>query len=473
MAMTKKSMPDKYLLITDLFSMTIAFILTAWIRFGAVTSQWFSFKLYGEAYSAVLLLYIAVYFFYDTSSRLFKRGFLDEMFAVIKLNALLAALFFAVVFIFQGGSHYSGLFFVLFYMINIFITFLSRQYFKLLLPGLYKKSRASYKVMLMTTSDQASKVLARMNSESNWEYDIKYLTIIDKDMVGQIAGGIEVKANLDNMFEVAKKEVIDVVFIHMPGDWLSDIKLEDIILEFQSMGIVVDLSINTFGLKINEKVIREVSGYNVMTFSSRLYSEGQLMLKRLVDIIGGLIGCVITLILMIFIAPAIKLESPGPVFFSQIRIGKNGRRFKIYKFRSMYVDAEERLAELLEQNEMNGFMFKIKDDPRVTKVGKFLRKTSLDEFPQFFNVLKGDMSLVGTRPPTEAEFIQYENRHKRRLAFKSGVTGLWQVSGRSNITDFEEVVKLDLHYIDNWSFKLDFKILLKTIGVVILRKGAR
>lgn len=473
MGMTRKSMPDKYLLIIDLCSLTLSFLLTAWIRFGTITNEWFSIRLYGEAYSAVILIYIAVYFFYDTSSGLFKRGFLDELFAVIKMNGLLAALFFAVVFIFQGGSHYSRLFFAMFFIINIFADYLARQYFKLILLGFYKKSNLSYKIMVMTSSDQAGKIIARMNSENNWEYEIRYLTIIDKSMIGERIGNIEVKADLGNMFDVAKKEVIDGVFIHIPGDWLTDINLEQIILEFQSMGIIVDLSINTFGLKIHEKVIRQMSGYHVMTFSSRLYSEGQLMLKRLMDIIGGLIGCIITLLLTIFIAPAIKLESPGPVFFSQIRIGKNGRRFKIYKFRSMYVDAEKRQVELMAQNEMNGLMFKMKDDPRVTKVGRFLRKTSLDEFPQFFNVLKGDMSLVGTRPPTEDEFIRYENRHKRRLAFKSGVTGLWQVSGRSDITDFEEVVKLDLDYIDNWSFKLDFKILLKTIGVVILGKGAR
>ena len=137
------------------------------------------------------------------------------------------------------------------------------------------------------------------------------------------------------------------------------------------------------------------------------------------------------------------------------------------------MDAEVRKQELMAHNEMNGFMFKMKNDPRVTKVGKFLRKTSLDEFPQFFNVLKGDMSLVGTRPPTESEFIQYESRHKRRLALKAGVTGLWQVSGRSDINDFEDVVKMDLEYIDNWSWRMDVKIILKTVGVVVFGRGAK
>ena len=145
----------------------------------------------------------------------------------------------------------------------------------------------------------------------------------------------------------------------------------------------------------------------------------------------------------------------------------------MYKFRSMYIDAEERKKELMAQNEMNGLMFKMEDDPRITKVGKFLRKTSLDEFPQFINILKGDMSLVGTRPPTLDEFEQYKTYHKKRLSFRPGLTGMWQVSGRSDITDFEEIVRLDVEYINNWSVSLDIKILIKTVLAVFTESGAR
>ena len=175
---------------------------------------------------------------------------------------------------------------------------------------------------------------------------------------------------------------------------------------------------------------------------------------------------------MIFVGIPIMLESPGPMFFKQDRVGKNGRIFKMYKFRSMYKDAEARKAELMEQNEMDGLMFKMKDDPRITKIGKFIRKTSIDEFPQFINVLIGDMSLVGTRPPTVDEYQQYSSYHKRRLSIKPGVTGLWQVSGRSEITDFEEIVRLDCEYIDTWNMGLDIKILFQTIKVLFTGKGA-
>ena len=193
----------------------------------------------------------------------------------------------------------------------------------------------------------------------------------------------------------------------------------------------------------------------------------------MLDLVGALVGCVFLGILTVIVGPMIKLESPGPIFFAQKRVGRNGRIFKMYKFRSMYADAEERKKELMAQNEMNGLMFKMENDPRITKTGAFLRKTSLDEFPQFINILKGDMSLVGTRPPTLDEFAQYSPYHKKRLSFRPGLTGMWQVSGRSDITDFEEIVKLDVEYIDNWSFWLDIKILLKTFLEVFTQKGAR
>lgn len=190
------------------------------------------------------------------------------------------------------------------------------------------------------------------------------------------------------------------------------------------------------------------------------------------DIIGAIVGLIITGIATIFVAPALVLESKGPIFFSQTRVGQNGRPFKIYKFRSMYMDAEERKKELMAQNKMNGLMFKMDNDPRITKVGKFIRKTSIDELPQFWNVLKGDMSLVGTRPPTMDEFVKYKSKYKRRLSIKPGITGMWQASGRSDITDFDEVLALDLEYIDNWSIGLDIKLLFKTVFVAVFGKGA-
>lgn len=213
--------------------------------------------------------------------------------------------------------------------------------------------------------------------------------------------------------------------------------------------------------------------YIVETHQIRYVPLIKWWLKRFFDIIGGLAGLAITGILFIIIAPQIYHADPGPVIYTSIRIGKNGRQFKFYKFRSMYQDADARKAELMSQNKVNGLMFKIDNDPRIIPgIGNFIRKTSLDEFPQFWNVLKGNMSLVGTRPPTLDEWQQYEEGHRIRMSMRPGITGIWQVSGRSSITDFNEVVKMDEEYIETWSLSKDFFILLKTVGKVFKREGA-
>ncbi len=202
------------------------------------------------------------------------------------------------------------------------------------------------------------------------------------------------------------------------------------------------------------------------------FDPDQLLFKRVFDVIGGSIGFVVFIFLYIFLGAMIKLTSKGPVFFKQVRVGKNGKRFILYKFRSMYIDAEERKKELMKENEMDGAVFKMKDDPRVTPLGRVMRKLSLDEFPQFINVLKGEMSLVGTRPPLPQEVSSYESWHHRRISIKPGVTGMWQISGRSRIKDFNEIVRLDLKYIDSWSIFLDIKIILKTVYSIFRNKDS-
>lgn len=197
-----------------------------------------------------------------------------------------------------------------------------------------------------------------------------------------------------------------------------------------------------------------------------------LISKRLFDIFGAIIGLVVLSIILVVVALLIKIEDPkGPIFFSQKRIGKNGKEFKMYKFRSMVTDAEAKLEELLKYNDVDGAMFKMKDDPRVTKVGKFIRKTSMDELPQLFNVLKGDMSLVGPRPPLPREVVEYTSYHMQRLLVTPGCTGVWQASARNSV-GFEEMVEMDLYYIRNRGFWFDLKIIFKTIMVLFGSKNA-
>jgi lipopolysaccharide/colanic/teichoic acid biosynthesis glycosyltransferase len=195
-------------------------------------------------------------------------------------------------------------------------------------------------------------------------------------------------------------------------------------------------------------------------------------LKRLVDIVGGMIGLAVTAVLFIPIAIAIQLDNPGTILYRQERCGVQGKKFHIWKFRSMVSNADALKKDLQDQNQASGHIFKIKDDPRITRVGKFLRKTSLDEFPQFLNVILGDMSMVGTRPPSLDEVAKYDRHHWQRLTVKPGITGEWQANGRSTVHDFEEIVKMDLTYQQKWSIAYDLKLILKTIWVVFDKKGA-
>lgn len=251
------------------------------------------------------------------------------------------------------------------------------------------------------------------------------------------------------------------------------VEVEKISSACLEMGITVHAVISSADFSARNIMIEDIAGYKVLSQNCLIVDEWKLVLKRLIDIIGSCVGCVITLALSIFIGPIIKKSSPGPIFFAQDRIGRNGRRFRIYKFRSMHVGAEEQKEKLLSKNQISGQAFKVENDPRIIQgIGTFIRKTSIDEFPQFFNVLRGEMSLVGTRPPTVDEWETYELHHRKRLAVKPGITGLWQVSGRNKIKDFEEIVRLDTKYIAEWSIWLDLSIIIKTIGVVIKGDGA-
>ncbi|MDO4206534.1 MAG: sugar transferase [Lachnospiraceae bacterium] len=300
-------------------------------------------------------------------------------------------------------------------------------------------------------------------------YDFCGIVTTDPARVGEEIEGIPIVAGINDLEEYVLANIVDDVLISIDNAEMSAL----LINYFLEMGIVVHMAIMNSDSPLPNARLDEIGDMFVLTTSLSAASPWQLMVKRIADIIGGLLGCLITGIAYLFVAPQIKKIDPGPVFFHQTRIGRNGRRFELYKFRSMYQDAEARKAELMDLNEMEGPMFKIKDDPRILpKIGKRIRDWSIDELPQFWNILKGDMSLVGTRPPTVEEFECYEPHHKARLSFRPGLTGLWQVSGRNRIDEFEEIVRLDTEYIKNWSLREDLMIILKTFVVVLKRKGS-
>lgn len=276
---------------------------------------------------------------------------------------------------------------------------------------------------------------------------------------------------LDGIRDFVANHQVDEIFINT--NYQSDFR--EIGRYIRLLGIPTTIKAdNLSDYYVSDSVVKKLGDLTFVTTAVNIVKCRQLILKRLLDIVGALVGIILTGIAAIVIAPIVKKESPGPLIFKQKRVGKNGKVFDIYKFRSMYTDAEERKKELLAQNDLDtNLMFKMEDDPRIFPFGHKLRDWSIDELPQFINVLKGDMSLVGTRPPTLDEYQHYELHHFKRLTTKPGITGLWQVSGRSDITDFEEVVALDMKYIQDWSFSEDIKILAKTVKVVLKREGSR
>jgi len=277
--------------------------------------------------------------------------------------------------------------------------------------------------------------------------------------------------HIGNLEKILLEQSIGQVYLmHRRDDEVDIQPYIDICLE---MGVSIRVIMSLYKAHGAQRYVSSVGTYPVITYHKVCLNESSKFAKRVIDIFGSLVGIILFSPFMLITAIAIKLDSKGPVIFKQQRAGLNGRPFKMFKFRSMCVDAEELKEKLQAQNEVkDGMMFKIKDDPRITKVGKFIRKTSIDELPQFFNVLLGDMSLVGTRPPTMDEVAKYERNHWRRMSIKPGITGLWQISGRSQITDFDQVVELDTEYIDKWSIWYDFWIMIKTVFSMLRRKGA-
>ena len=448
----------------------LAFYLSVLTR-GLDVSYYAFSKTYITTIACILFFHLLSYYLFDWNTNIFKRGYYIEFIAVCKYNIVLILFLSFFLFVSRLSEDFSRLVFVYFFFYNILLTYLGHLLLKRYFTKIYRTGSSSNKVFVITTSDYAEAILKKLISSHEWSYEVTGVALLDQEWEKQEIFQIPVIADSEDLYEQFKTKVVDEVFIHLPDS--SREKIEELIIKFESMGVTVHVNIDYFNNVIAHKTTELFADFTVLSYEASTFDYRRLLIKRVIDIAGALVGLSITAVLTPFIALAIKLDSKGPVFFSQTRVGKNGRYFKLYKFRSMYTDAEVRKKELLSQNEMDGPMFKLENDPRITKIGAFLRKTSLDELPQFFNILIGNMSLVGTRPPTVEEFNQYDLYYRRRLSIKPGLTGLWQISGRSDITNFKEVVKLDLEYIDNWSLTSDIRILLMTIWVVVMKKGAR
>ncbi len=427
-----------------------------------------------ELYSIILVLHIASFYFLKVYNGFFKRGRYRELLLSLKYNLVLVAGATLVGFGMKSVVFCSRLVMGYFFVFNTGMLWLVHLFIRNRERFFGWSRRRESNLLIVTTREYLTEILERFGKSKEVNWKITGVVLLGQRGEETEINGIPIFGETDDYLEYATLHVVDEVFIQVDEIQKREKYLKNMILEFEKMGVVVNLNLDLFDLGVNGvKQVYNLEQYHVLAFSSRLFDYRMVLIKRMIDIAGALVGLLITGIVGIVLAPFLLLESPGPLIFCQNRVGVNGRIFKFYKFRSMYVDAEERKKELMAQNEVQGLMFKMENDPRITKVGAFIRKTSIDELPQFWNVLKGDMSLVGTRPPTVDEYEQYTGYQKRRISFRPGITGLWQISGRSDIKDFDEVVKLDLEYIDNWSLLLDLKIIFKTILVVFKGSGAK
>ena len=456
--------------ILDILCLQLAFILAYEIRVAKGIP--YLNPLYENMAFVLVIFQLLVSFFGESFSGVLRRGFLIEMKCMIEHEICVMLLAVLYLFMSQQGVMYSRGAFTIMCTLYFFIAYAARIGWKKVIRSRKFAEGEKRSILIITTDAKAANVVKALRGDSYGTYHLAGVALLDKNKTGSMIQSVPVVAGADDVTAYIHKNWVDEVFFALPEH--VDIP-KKIMKDCNRMGVVTHVQLAAVNELGKNQVVEEIAGYMVLSSSINIVSSWQLLVKRLMDIAGGLVGCIFTGIIYIFIAPIMKVKSPGPVFFSQVRMGKNGKPFKIYKFRSMYMDAEERKKELMEKNNIkDGLMFKMDDDPRIIKgIGHFIRKTSLDEFPQFWNILKGDMSLVGTRPPTMDEWDKYELHHRRRLAIKPGLTGMWQVSGRSEITDFEEVVELDTKYIEQWSIGLDIKILFKTVTVVFTGSGAK
>ena len=454
-------------------------VLGAWLQ---LIPPGFGDQDYLQYFLMLALAFFVSFFCFDQAEDIVCRSLRAEILRSLAMNLLLAAGTALLMVVAKAPLGESRYFFLGILALDtllqpVFLTAV-KSYLR---SAVQRKSRARLTGVL-TVESRAGALLQDLKKD--WTKELCGVALVDaaRGTVGKQIDGVPVKAGGADFMEWVRRDALDEVYIDVPYD--SGASLAAYLTELESMGLNVHFSVPLLEKLYGNNACAGGRGRVAASLEKRgpaflvgvsavRYGIRDRALKRALDILGALVGLIISVPVIAVTAIPLKIESPGPLFFKQKRVGLNGRFFYIYKLRSMYMDAEARKKELMGQNEMNGLMFKMTDDPRVTRVGRFIRRTSLDELPQFWNVLRGDMSLVGTRPPTVDEYEQYESHHKRRLSMKPGITGMWQVSGRSGIENFEDVVHLDTQYIDHWSFPLDIEILVKTVAVVFCRRGAK
>ena len=396
------------------------------------------------------------------------RPLLEDIYEVIDATTMAIMLLVVLVF-FYRRLFYSRIIFIYAGLLIILLLGLARVIRSIILSRLRQSGHGVDRVLIIGAGEVGRTVMRNLIAQPDLGYRV--IGFLDDNPAKSETdiGPIKAFGPIEDLPQVIRENAIDQVIITLP--WQYHRKVIRLVNEAEQTGVRARVVPDLFQLSLGGVDVEAINGIPLISIKQSAITGFNRTLKRMVDLFLASLFIIGPLPVWIAVAVAIKLDSPGPVFFRQERVGRGGKRFMVYKFRSMYVDAEAQLEKLRDQNEAIGPLFKIRDDPRRTRVGRFIRKTSLDEFPQLINVVRGEMSWVGPRPGLQSEVDQYQHWHLKRLEAQPGLTGLWQVSGRSNLT-FDEMVMLDIYYAENWTLGLDLRIMLRTVPQVLFGEGA-
>lgn len=414
-------------------------------------------------YTVLLLIFLFVAGVYTPQRGL---SWFAELYRIINASTTVGVIVFAIIFL-SRTLIYSRLMILWAIALTIIFLGVARLVERVVRRELRKRGIGVARVLIVGAGEMGRTVVRTMTARPDLGYQI--VGFIDDDPSKGELGRLKNMGGLERVEHILSTEPVDEVLITLP--WMYQRKIVALVRACQSFGVRARVVPDLFQLSLSRLDVDDLGGIPIIGIKEVRISRIGRLFKRALDVTLAVLSLLIASPVMLLFALAIKLDSPGPVFFRQTRVGERGKLFTVYKFRSMRESAEEELEQLLAFNEASGPLFKMKDDPRRTRVGAFLRITSLDELPQFFNILRGDMSLVGPRPGLPSEVEQYQPWHRQRLEVQPGLSGLWQVSGRSDLT-FDEMCLLDIYYIENWSLALDFVIMLRTIPRVLFGSGA-
>ena len=460
---------NRSVLFLDIFFTIVVFLISFCSKNYYLPKE--SIDIYSHLFLIPLLLALLISFlsYFGAYKKPYHTSLADYLWSIflgltLTIGVILSLLFFLKI------QYISRFVILVFAAGDLLILFIIRIFFVKHFHRSIKSEKNSLRLIIIGTGERARELAKQLKKKSLWGLDIIGYLDPATTSVGGDVDGVPIIGTVENFSECLKKNVVDEVIIAIPRSLLQD--AEPIAHACEEEGIKLRFMADVFSVQVARVSLTTVGNIPLLTMEAIALDNNKLFIKRIFDFIITSLSMPIILPIMAIVAIAIKLESPGPIFFIQERVGLRKHLFPMFKFRSMYMDAEEKLKEIEHLNEAKGPIFKMSNDPRVTRFGKFMRKTSIDELPQLFNVLSGEMSLVGPRPMSIRDVGLFtKGIQRKRFSVKPGITCIWQISGRSNLP-FSEWLRLDLEYIDNWSLTLDLKILLKTIPAVLKSKGA-